>query len=186
MGRRLRRCTEAEGESQRHLIQKHKLDAPAQFPAAYKLYHSTCQPPTTAPVRELLGTALLIAPQSSDLAKSGRYWIACLFTSTHYGAKKDKPTAILESTRRALDSLKKQVEATDSELDLANKLWAVRINAKAFRTPWGRTRRILAESGLDIKIMNNLTIMSKAERQKTVQEMEEMGFDPEAAPPFTK
>lgn len=154
-----------------------------KFPAAARVYRVHC---VITPLKEKIGTALLIPPQSKDVAKSGRYWIACLFTSASYGAEKDPPAEILENTRRALASLRDKVLDRPNDEDLVQRLYAVRINAGKFKVPWKDTRAVLEQSDLPIAVINNLAIMNLFVRTWVKESMEENGFSLDAPPPWEK
>ena len=129
--------------------------------------------------RLLAGSTLLIPPQEED-EESGRYWIACLLTSVNYGRYVDKPDKILENTRKALFQLREKIqtlELTTPGLNLKDNLYCVRLNSKAFKTPWLLTKRILEHCQLDVRVMNNLDAMDEEERQRTMTEMEQWGCD---------
>lgn len=104
-----------------------------QFPEAYSVYRSYCR--RASKPQELLGTALLIAPQPDDYSEAEqqkaeseglassvliekRRWIACLFTSLGYGRPsiandnpgKDSKERILRYTRNALEYLRVLLE----------------------------------------------------------------------------
>ena len=164
---------------QPYLIQAHRR---AQFPTAYQIYHKHCTVPGSTEAKKLLlGTCLLIPPQASDIPKSDRYWIACLMTSLSYGRRVDKPELILEYTRKSLKELKDQLQAIETrgqkEGSDFKDLYTVRLNVKAFKTPWNLTRKVLEESLLDVKVMNNLDVMDKKEREQTLDSMERSGDD---------
>ena len=71
------------------------------------------------------------------------------------------------------------MKETVAGLDFEGKVYGVRINGKAFKTPWLLTRRVLEQCGLSIKIMNNLDVMDENERQLVLGQMEEWGHDAE-------
>ena len=139
--------------------------------------------------KEIIGTALLIEPQEEDYHGhgSGKYWIACVFTSISYGAKKDKPSVIIEQTRQALQDLRNQIaerEQKDPSLQLSKNLYTVRINALAFNVPWASTRETLEQSGLEIVVINNLDLMRAGERKGVEESMQANGFDVKSPPPW--
>ena len=154
---------------------------PCQFPAAYQVYHDHCTIPGSTHVKKLLlGTCLLIPPQPTDVEKSGRYWIACLMTSLHYGRRVDKPDVILENTRKALTAMRTEMQKAERSvagLSFEGTLYTVRMNGKAFKTPWPLTRRVLANSRLDVRVMNNVDVMDRKERQQVLEQMEQSGDD---------
>ena len=101
-------------------------------------------------------------------------------TSLHYGRRVDKPEAILENTRHALTAMRAELQKAEragAGVDFAGKLYTVRMNGKAFRTPWPLTRRVLANSRLDVKVMNNVDVMDAKERAQVLAQMEQSGDD---------
>ncbi|KAI1908881.1 ADP-ribose 1''-phosphate phosphatase [Ophidiomyces ophidiicola] len=145
-------------------------------------------------LRTLEGTTLLIRPQASDYISGQRkrsstkhkrgtlstpeevtgrkHWIACLFTSWHYGSKKGMPDEVLENTALALEDLKRQLEElplreknetggypADEEGDNGKleekptELWSCRLNAGLFGVPWASTKEIIDELGLFITVI---------------------------------
>ncbi|KAK1821225.1 ADP-ribose 1''-phosphate phosphatase [Friedmanniomyces endolithicus] len=69
------------------------------YPSAYTRYSAHCA--TTSP-EALIGTAQLIPPQAGSASK---HFVGCLFTSRHYGRRKDSPVKILEATGPAMRDL---------------------------------------------------------------------------------
>jgi ADP-ribose 1''-phosphate phosphatase len=162
----------------------------AQFPAAYRSYRKHCTVPGTLHTQKrLLGTTLLIPPQEEDIELSGSYWIACLMTSLYYGKRKDKPDTILDNTRKAMADLKKQIverENHTKRLQINDKLYTVRINSAAFNVAWNRSKGILEESLMPLRVMNNVNVMSAKDKARVLREMKEAGFDTESEAIFTK
>ncbi|KAJ5126551.1 ADP-ribose 1''-phosphate phosphatase [Penicillium atrosanguineum] len=147
-----------------------------KYPAAYRYYRSHCQTyrygvtnhtilnlqaedESTIKVRLPLGTALVIPPQQSD-CKGGRkaHWIICLFTSRDYGKRVDSPDMIINSTHAALQDLKSQVNSLQNDIQGSQKpppgeLWSCRFNSGLFGVPWGKTRSLLDNVGLDLRVV---------------------------------
>ncbi|KAJ6121139.1 ADP-ribose 1''-phosphate phosphatase, partial [Penicillium sp. IBT 18751x] len=147
-----------------------------KYPAAYRYYRNHCQTyrygvtnhsipnlqaedESTITVRLPLGTALIIPPQPSD-ARGGRkaHWIVCLFTSHNYGKRVDSPEMIHNSTHAALHDLKSQLDSLQIDLrDSQNlppgELWSCRFNSGLFGVPWGETRGLVENVGLDLKVV---------------------------------
>ena len=168
-----------------------------KFPEAYTIHHEYCSGfPNKS---ELEGTTQLIKPQHGDVKKSGSFWIACLFTSEHFGRRKRNAvslreggnlrvhhktnivqTHIVNMTRRALDDLRNQLQTVPSDSNLTDfhgKLYTIRLNSKAFNTPWERTCEAIVSSGLKLKVMNNVEIMDLKERKLVLDSMEEREQD---------
>ena len=83
-------------------------------------------------------------------------------------------------TRRALEDLRKQLQAISSDSDTTTfdgKLYTVRLNSKAFNTPWEHTCDAIVSSGLKLKVMNNVDVMDLKERKIVIDSMEERGQD---------
>ncbi|KAF3481092.1 uncharacterized protein GIQ15_03851 [Arthroderma uncinatum] len=85
----------------------------------------------------------------------GRAW--------HYAAgKRNSADEILENTVMAMADLKRQIseEAAGLEADKPNgllkdaELWSCRINAGLFGVEWERSKSVLADSMLDIKVVS--------------------------------
>lgn len=127
-----------------------------QFPAAYEKYYEECNtPPSLFHQRSLLGKCLLIPPQLSDISKGSDdgYWIACLFTSLGYGRSVSSADVILESTMKAMADLGKRIQFLRGNGHEVGELWAVRINSGKFGVNWERTKRVLEQCRMDVKIM---------------------------------
>ncbi|KAK3073581.1 ADP-ribose 1''-phosphate phosphatase, partial [Teratosphaeriaceae sp. CCFEE 6253] len=73
----------------------------SHYPAAFAAYSQHCQ---LTNVDTLLGTALLIPP-----SKGERHFVGCLFTSRHFGRRKDAPAKILAATGPAMEDLLRRV-----------------------------------------------------------------------------
>ena len=111
------------------------------------------------------GTALLIPPQGKDYdppgktTKQKKQWIACLFTSWHYGPKnRSAPHIILANTVLAVADLKRQLaemedKAGDQKANLPGELWGCRFNAGLFAVEWERTRKVLEDAELRMTIV---------------------------------
>jgi ADP-ribose 1''-phosphate phosphatase len=117
------------------------------------------------------GTTLLIPPQKSDytldsqnpIQKPMKHWIACLFTSRHYGRKVSTPNDILVNTELALEDLKIQLseyaigdaETTTKDISKCRpgELWSCRFNSGLFAVEWGESLQILRNSGLKVTVV---------------------------------
>ncbi|MCJ1252078.1 ADP-ribose 1''-phosphate phosphatase [Trapelia coarctata] len=132
------------------------LEFKHRYPKAYEVYHTECNtPPSPFHQRSLLGTALLIPPQSEDLPSpsSAGHWIACLFTSIGYGGRKSSADVILEMTKKAMGDLAKKLKFTRGRGTEVGELWAVRLNSGKFAVKWDRTKRVLEQCGMDLKVV---------------------------------
>ncbi|KAK6362915.1 ADP-ribose 1''-phosphate phosphatase [Orbilia blumenaviensis] len=109
------------------------------YPAAYSIYRDHClSSPSPALI---LGTTLLIPPQRTDPCN---HWIACMFTSVHFGRRVDPPEKILESTASAFEHLLSRVKNTPGGVPGA--LHACKINSGKFGVEWEKSRTILEDS----------------------------------------
>jgi ADP-ribose 1''-phosphate phosphatase len=71
-------------------------------------------------------------------------YIACLFTSAHYGKYKDSPEIILKNTESALRDMFKQLSNLSSF-----QIRMCKINSKSFNVPWKDTKLLLETIVLD-------------------------------------
>ncbi|MCJ1394641.1 ADP-ribose 1''-phosphate phosphatase [Xylographa bjoerkii] len=132
------------------------LEFKKRYPQAFEVYHEECNTPSSEfHQKSLLGTALLIPPQDEDLATTADegHWIACFFTSVDYGKKVSSELVILESTKKAMADLQKKMKFWKAKGQEFGDLWAVRINSGKFGVPWDRTKRILEQCGMDMKVV---------------------------------
>ncbi|MCJ1435678.1 ADP-ribose 1''-phosphate phosphatase [Xylographa pallens] len=132
------------------------LEFKKRYPQAFEVYHEECNTPSSEfHQKSLLGTALLIPPQDEDLSTTADegHWIACLFTSVDYGKKVSSEFVILESTKKAMADLQKKMKFWKAKGQEFGDLWAVRINSGKFGVPWDRTKRILEQCGMDVKVV---------------------------------
>ena len=110
------------------------------YPSAYQTYSNHCK--ATDP-EDLIGTALLIPPQAGS---ARRHFVGCLFTSRHYGRRKDTPAAILVATGPAMRDLLRLVgefHAGVGDGEGVGEVWMCRVNSGLFRVPWAKTRGVL-------------------------------------------
>ncbi|MCJ1284846.1 ADP-ribose 1''-phosphate phosphatase [Xylographa opegraphella] len=132
------------------------LEFKKRYPQAFEAYHEECNTPSTEfHQKSLLGTALLIPPQKDDLTSTADegHWIACLFTSVDYGKKVSSALVILESTKKAMADLQRKMKFRKAQDQKIGDMWAVKINSGKFGVPWDRTKRILEQCGMDIKVV---------------------------------
>ena len=84
----------------------------------------------------------------------GEHYIACLFTSPKYGRQKAPEDKILEYTKLAIEDLATQLEALRQGKGAeVGDLWAVRINSGKFGVRWKRSREVLEEGSLSMKVV---------------------------------
>jgi len=108
------------------------------------MYRAHCQTS-----QDLLGTTLLIPPQPADKDKN---YIACLFTSTHYGRRVDPPAKIATSTEAALVHLASQVDELESHGVDVGPWHLPKINSLRFRVPWETTLAMLERTGKEMTV----------------------------------
>ncbi|KAK5735462.1 ADP-ribose 1''-phosphate phosphatase [Elasticomyces elasticus] len=114
------------------------------YPSAYEKYAAHCK----RSGGDLVNTAFLIPPHDGDDSK---HFVGCLFTSRHYGRRKDSLTKILAATKPAMLDLLKQVKelnAKADEDDRVNEVRICKINSGLFKVPWAKTRTVL--EGIDV------------------------------------
>lgn len=117
------------------------------------------------------GEVLVIPPQPGDYeVEDGRrskrkrkvhgpHWVACLFTSVGFGKGRSGEEEVLRNTRLAVEELKRDVEGrngsksgVDEEI-VMGELWGCRFNAGLFGVEWERTKGVLEDVGLAMKIV---------------------------------
>ena len=97
-------------------------------------------------------------PDANDGDDIPKHFIGCLYTSRHYGRKRDKPDHILQATPLAMDDLLKQVNDWNAKNPSADeKVKEVRmckINSGLFAVKWEKTKKVLESidvSHFDVK-----------------------------------
>ena len=133
-----------------------------RYPEAYEKHAEHCK----ASESNLVGTAQLIAPTGfeGDAEFKAKHFVGCLFTSEHYGRKKDSPSKILTATRPAMEDLLKQVGEWNAQAGVAAKVGEVRmckINSGLFAVPWAKTKAVL--EGIDV-VDSDITVVKVVER----------------------
>ncbi|KAJ5970209.1 uncharacterized protein N7479_000127 [Penicillium vulpinum] len=147
-----------------------------RYPAAYEIYRQHClmyqeqpvtntitdlrdeDPQPTLVVHRPLGTALIIPPQQSDFSlHRRRHWIICLFTSVHYGSRRDSEDMIVNSTFAALQHLSGQLhglslQTSDTGNERPHSLYSSRFCTGLFNVPWDRIRKLIETVGLHITV----------------------------------
>jgi ADP-ribose 1''-phosphate phosphatase len=132
-----------------------------QFPTAYNIQKSWCEEQR---IDDLMGTCLLIPPQSEDYDQQhntateankdqqpSKVYIACLFTSKGYGRgnkKAGRPgrspkQTIIRATEQALADFVAQYQKLASGEDRPGDIFSVRFNAGFFGVPWETTEEAL-------------------------------------------
>ena len=77
-------------------------------------------------------------------------------------------------TSTAFLDLRQQLQKHSSNSNISmfdGKLYSVRLNSKAFNTPWEKTRDTIIGSGLKVKVMNNIGLMNNKERRNVLHSM---------------
>lgn len=136
-----------------------------RYPKAYDEYAKHCD----RHGHSLLDTAQLIPPvDAKSLGEEGskeddkevpKHFVGCLFTSRHYGRKKDSPARILEATKPAMQDLLKRVDAFNSKAKQEDRIAEVRmckINSGLFAVPWEKSKAVLERidiSSSDVKVI---------------------------------
>ena len=126
-----------------------------KYPRAFRIYADHCRSHASRPSR-LVGTALLIPPQTEGKGRECTDWIGCLFTREQYGKAKGKTQRqdvedILEATGLAWIDLLRQIRKIENERvggDRAKKVSMgdvvmPKINGGLFKVPWERTEKVL-------------------------------------------
>ncbi|KAK5724831.1 ADP-ribose 1''-phosphate phosphatase [Elasticomyces elasticus] len=129
------------------------------YPGAYEKYAAHCK----RSGGDLVSTAYLIPPQAGDDSK---HFVGCLFTSRHYGRRKDSPTKILGATKPAMLDLLKQVKDFNvkaDEGDRVNEVRICKINSGLFQVPWTKTRAVLEGIDVDGEDVKELKVVSPEE-----------------------
>ncbi|KAK0276420.1 ADP-ribose 1''-phosphate phosphatase [Friedmanniomyces endolithicus] len=131
------------------------------YPAAYKQYSAYC---AANPPEDLIGTALLIPPEADSTSK---HFVGCLFTSRHYGRRKDSPAKILEATGPAMRDLLRLVGEFNAGVEAIGErvgdVWMCRINSGLFRVPWVKTRGVLEGSEVGVGDVGVVKVVSLEE-----------------------
>lgn len=108
-----------------------------RFPEAVALYaydfSTTGQRPSHQPLGA--GKAKLYPTKNPDI------FMGCLFTSWNYGAKVDKPGAIIEYTKHALPKFLRLVQAMPDF-----KIYSNKFNSGLFNVPWEQTEALIVEA----------------------------------------
>ena len=104
---------------------------------------------------------------SNGRGEGGGHFVACLFTSRHYGRKRDSPEQILAATGPAMGDLLARVGEWNRSCDndpqqqrrrrrrRIGEVWMCKINSGMFGVPWERTKEVLegvevGGSGVDV------------------------------------
>lgn len=119
-----------------------------RYPYAYKAYTSHCGAYSPD---QLIETAQLIPPPSleknEDGGKDETHFVGCLFTSHHFGRRKDSPYKILAATKPAMEDLLRQVQdwnaSHDKDGEKVKEVRMCKINSGMFAVPWEKSRQVL-------------------------------------------
>ncbi|KAF2753063.1 hypothetical protein EJ05DRAFT_480773 [Pseudovirgaria hyperparasitica] len=127
-----------------------------RYPKANTRYASYCKknPSDAKP-----GTALLIPPSpASEQKNEPQHYVGCLFTSRHYGRRKDVPARILANTGPALLDLLRQIRDARNVGEDVGELRICKINAGKFAVPWEDTLKALRSLKLEPGMESEITI----------------------------
>lgn len=151
------------------------------YPAAFKMYSNHCSKWDS---NSLLGTTLLIPPQSRSPTKSEReagHWIGCLFTSEKKGQGKGSKESILAATGEAIEDLIRQVRAINevdngaaatghsattkstTSSNAKNRIAAVhmcKINSGLFGVPWEATSEVIESTEISEGDVEEIVVVS--------------------------
>lgn len=94
----------------------------------------------------------MIPPTSSPKPKTPSHYIACLITSVGYGKNVDGADTILRNTASALRDLEAEIASLRGQ-GWEGEVWAVRINSGRFGVEWGRTRKVLEDGGVGVRVV---------------------------------
>lgn len=81
--------------------------------------------------------------------KEGGFWIGCLFTSKHYGKKRDSPDTILTNTGKAMEMLLELVKKAEEGGEVVSEARMCKINSGKFGVEWGMTEGVL--KGIEVR-----------------------------------
>lgn len=123
-----------------------------KYPKAFKRYNEHCTGKTVP-----TGTALLIPPVEDNGPK---HFIGCLFTSSHWGQRKDSPRKIRENTGPAMKQLLQQLRDLKSG-DHITEIRICQINSGAFKVPWKHSLEILKNLELEEGMPDQLIVYSR-------------------------
>jgi ADP-ribose 1''-phosphate phosphatase len=103
-------------------------------------------------------------PSSKGLkAKPAKHFVGCLFTSRHYGRRRDSPGRILAATAPAMVDLLRKVNAWNAEAEPGEKIGEVRmckINSGLFAVPWAKTRGVLEDIDVSRSSVKSVRVIS--------------------------
>ncbi|GME57080.1 Appr-1-p processing [Neofusicoccum parvum] len=126
------------------------------YPSAFKLHQEFCKnaPEGTATI----ATAQLIPPVDSE---ERRHYVGCVFTSVHYGRKRDSPMAILENTGPAMVDLLRKIVEVNKTSDVG-EVRMCKINSGLFGVPWEKTLEVLQNIKLEPGMPSTVTVFERA------------------------
>ena len=90
--------------------------------------------------------------EKSDI-NTNHYWIACVFTSLGFGRTVSSAEVILDSTKRGIGDLHKKLSFLKASGKEIGDVWAVRINSGKFGVQWDRTKRILEQCAVNLRVV---------------------------------
>jgi ADP-ribose 1''-phosphate phosphatase len=154
------------------------------YPQAFEVHKDHCDEYGT----ELIESAQLIPPvdyfeagdeneETPDSAlqfnipskskTKAKHFVGCLFTSRHYGRRKDSPKQILAATAPAMVDLLRKVNAWNAGTEEREKIQEVRIckiNSGLFAVPWAKTKGVLSEIDVGRSLVKEVRVVSPPER----------------------
>lgn len=125
------------------------------YPSALKVHKDFCAYGPEG--RAQIATAQLIPPVDGE---ARRHYVGCVFTSVHFGKKRDSPKAILRNTEPAIVDLLRQI-AEVSKTNEVSEVRMCKINSGLFRVPWEKTLEVLQHIELEPGMPSTITIFER-------------------------
>ncbi|EKG13008.1 Appr-1-p processing [Macrophomina phaseolina MS6] len=126
------------------------------YPSAYKFHRDFCA--NSADGKAQIATAQLIPPVDGQ---ERRHYIGCLFTSVHYGRRRDSPDAILRNTGPAMEDLLRQLAEISKTMEVG-EVRTCKINSGLFGVPWEKTLEVLQKIKLEPGMPTTVTVFERA------------------------
>ncbi|OJD40834.1 appr-1-p processing protein [Diplodia corticola] len=125
------------------------------YPSAHRIHKEFCKNGPDGKADP--ATAQLISPVNGQ---ARRHYVGCLFTSVHFGKKRDSPELILENTGPAMEDLLRQV-AEESQTREVTELRICKINSGLFQVPWEDTVKVLQNIKLEPGMPTTVTAFDR-------------------------